>query len=199
MISVASASSLLVQPAPPATAFVAGTDQEVSGLVVLRVAEVCEFQEKLLRTIARCADPKQKDAVDQFGLPYCGGESYQIAPSQILFGTGVMLRNSNLDGNLKLMIREEVPRAQRQAAVQDAVAIMNTFNRLANTAAEYQAFEPGDLVLFADIYQDAREQLAKFFDYLPVKSKDRFYNYAQSVRKYEEKISKDDGIERMKL
>ena len=39
----------------------------------------------------------------------------------------------------------------------------------------------------------------KFFDYLPQESQDRFYNYAKSVREYEEKVSSADGIERMKL
>ena len=38
-------------------------------------------------------------------------------PAQISFGTGVMLKNANLDGNLKLMIRNDVPPAKRDAAV----------------------------------------------------------------------------------
>ena len=127
---VAAAAGLLVgNPAPrAASAFVAGEDQETSGLVVLRIAEVCSFQEKLLRTIAKCSAPNAKDLVDQFGLPYCGGEAYVVSPGQLLFGTGVMLRNSNLDGNLKLMIQTEVPRAKQNAAKQEAAAIMNTFN-----------------------------------------------------------------------
>ena len=35
--------------------------------------------------------------------------TYSVNPAQISFGTGLMLKNSNLDGNLKLMIRTEVP------------------------------------------------------------------------------------------
>ena len=34
--------------------------------------------------------------------------TYSVNPAQISFGTGLMLRNSNLDGNLKLMIQTEV-------------------------------------------------------------------------------------------
>ena len=87
----------------PASAFIAGEDEEKSGLVVLRVAEVCNFQEKLLRSLAACANPAQADEKDQFGNPYCGGEAYSVNPTQIVFGTGVMLRNANLDGNLKVL------------------------------------------------------------------------------------------------
>ena len=196
--AAATASASLLAPRP-AAAFVAGSDTETSGLVVLRVAEVCDFQEKLLRTIAKCSGPNAAELKDQFGLPYCGGEAYYVAPVQILFGTGLLLKNSNLDGNLKLMIQTEVPRKQRDAAIKDAVAIMNTFNYLVEESKKYKTFEPDDMVVIADIYGDARTKLAKFFDYLPAESKQRFYNYADDVRKYEEKESSDGGIERMKL
>ena len=183
-----------------ANAFVAGTDNEVSGLVVLRIAEVCEFQEKLMRTIAKCQQPNAKTLVDQFGLPYCGEEaSYTVSPGQIMFATGIMLKNSNLDGNLKLMIREEVPARERENAINDAVIIMNTFNSLIARCQGLQVFEQNDLVEVADIYGDARRKLAKFFDYLPTGSKDKFYGFAADVRKYEEKESSEGGIERMKL
>ena len=68
-VGVAAAALLVPQAA---TAFIAGKDEEVSGLVVLRVAEVCQFQEKLLRQLAQCsAQQKSKterpSAADQFG------------------------------------------------------------------------------------------------------------------------------------
>lgn len=108
------------------------------------------------------------------------------------------MRNSNLDGNMKLMISTEVPRKQREAAIKQAVVVMNTFSKLANTAGEYEEFERADLLVIADIYSEARQALAKFFDFLPADSQAKFYNFADSVRSYEEKISKEDGIERMK-
>ena len=112
--AAASAVVSFVSPVQRAEAFVAGSDQETSGLVVLRVAEVCNFQEKLLRTISKCSGPNAKDLLDQFGLPYCGDSgAYTVSPTQILFGTGLLLRNSNLDGNLKLMIQTEVPKKQQ--------------------------------------------------------------------------------------
>ena len=195
---LAAAAAAVVAP-QRANAFVGG-DEETSGLVVLRIAEVCDFQEKLLRTIAKCSGPGAADLKDQFGLPYCGGESYSVSPVQILFGTGVMLKNSNLDGNMKLMIQQEVPKAQREAAVNDAVGIMNCFNGLIETARGYdKPFEPSDMILVADIYADARNRLAKFFNYLTPEAQKRFYNYADTVRKYEEEESKEGGIERMKL
>jgi hypothetical protein len=159
------------------------------------------FQEKLLRTLAACGNgaASANDAQDQFGNKYCDGMTYSVNPAQISFGTGLMLRNSNLDGNLKLMIQTEVPRSQRDMAIQDAVKIMNTFNKLASTAISYSSFEAKDLLVVADIYAEARERLASFFDFLPAASKERFYNYADSVRKYEEKVSKEDGIDRMQL
>ena len=193
------ATSALCSFTESANAFVAGDDEEVSGLVVLRVAEVCAFQEKLLRTLAACGNGKaEQRAADQFGNLFCG-EAYSVNPTQIIFGTGVLLRNSNLDGNLKLMIQTELPRASRPAAIKDAVAIMNTFNELVNTASSYETFEAADLIVIADIYSSARKRLARFFDYLPGEAQSRFYNYAEDVRKYEEKVSRDDGIERMKL
>ena len=182
-VTIAAAPMSLLRPSR-AAAFVAGADEEVSGLVVLRVAEVCAFQEKLLRTLATCGNGKPltgKDApVDQFGNAYCG-EAYSVNPVQIVFGTGLLLRNSNLDGNLKLMIRQEVPKTKRDAAVKDAVVIMNTFNKLVNTASTYTTFEGADLLVIADIYSEARQYLARFFDFLPPEAKDRFYNYVSML------------------
>lgn len=80
-----------------------------------------------------------------------------------------------------------------------ATIATDTFNGLVNTASSYKTFEDADYLVIADIYKDARQQLARFFDYLPSEAQDRFYNYAKDVREYEEKISAEDGIERMKV
>ena len=68
LVMIAPFAASLVLPSP-AAAFVAGADDETSGLVVLRVAEVCQFQEQLFRTIAKCAGPDAASFKDQFGLP----------------------------------------------------------------------------------------------------------------------------------
>lgn len=225
-----------------AEAFIAGSDEETSGLTVLRVAEVCAFQEKLLRAIAACSSKDQAGAADQFGNAYCG-EAYSVNPAQILcepgpdgyystgppqhrgrmhrrtapfhpptdprpscaaplataVGTGLMLRNSNLDGNMKLMIRAEIPKKDRETAVRQATTVMNSFVALTSAAGEYEEFEPADLLRIASLYANSRQQLARFFDLLPADSQSRFFNFAEDVRKYEEEISREGGIERMKL
>ena len=202
---IASSITLLRSPlgAPErAVAFVAGKDEEVSGLVVLRIAEVCQFQEKLLRQLAACSSggKRKSRAADQFGNAYCEGNAYSVNPVQISFGTGLMLRNSNLDGNLRLMIRTEVPREQRGEAARSAAAIMNTINKLGAAVETYgTSFTDEGMLEVADVYADARRQLARFFDYLPQASKDRFYNYNIQVRDYETKELETEGIERMKL
>jgi hypothetical protein len=192
-----------------ASAFIAGQDEEVSGLVVLRIAEVCQFQEKLLRQLAACSTQKKRKsevgragggAADQFGNLYCEGEAYSANPIQISFGTGIMLRNSNLDGNMRLMIRTEIPKARRDDAARSAAACINTMSKLASTQDIYgTSFTDEQMLEVADLYSLARSQLAAFFDYLPEDSKSRFFNYNAAVRQYEERELEADGIQRMKL
>lgn len=204
--AAAAAALILGGPAAePAAAFIAGKDEEVSGLVVLRVAEVCQFQEKLLRQLATCSKQKKLKeeekvkAADQFGNAYCEGEAYGVNPIQISFGTGIMLRNANLDGNLKLMIRTEVPRPKRDEAATAAASIMNTFLKLGDAEVTYGVeFTDEQMLEVADVYASARQQLARFFDYLPKTSQDKFYNYNAAVTQYEQKELEEEGIERMK-
>ena len=180
--------------------------------MVLRVAEVCQFQEKLLRQLAACSMQQKaakgggkrqaagkQVAADQFGNAYCEGDAYSVNPIQISFGTGLLLRNSNLDGNMKLMIRTEIPRAQRSEAIATAVEIMNTVNKLGDCEVEYGAvFSDADMLAVADVYLEARQRLARFFDFLPKDAQQRFYNYNDAVTKYETEDLKEEGIERMK-
>jgi hypothetical protein len=99
----------------------------------------------------------------------------------------------------QLMIYTEVPERKRNVAIKQGVKIMNTFNKLVNTATQYTEFDDKDYLVIADIYKEARQELARFFDFLPPESQERFYNYAKDVREYEEKVSSEDGIERMKV
>ena len=64
--------------------------EERSGLVVLRVAEVAQFQEKILRSIAS----------GQL-------EGVKVSPMQFAFGTQILLKNTNLDSNCDDLISRD--------------------------------------------------------------------------------------------
>lgn len=147
--------------------------EEKSGLVVLRVAEVAQFQEKILRSIA-------------------SGElqGVKVAPMQFLFGTQVLLRNSNLDGNMKLMIDNEIPRSRRKDAVKNAVAALNQLQEIAKFSASIQRdFETIEMVELADMYRNVRVNLNQLYEYLPEKEKEKYYGYFVAVTEYEKKIA----------
>ena len=82
-------------------------DTQAAGLMLLVVA-VCSdavipnLQEKLLREVAKGSD---------LGVP--------VTPQQFMFGTELLLQNSNLDGNIKLMIRETVHKADAKMIPKD--------------------------------------------------------------------------------
>jgi hypothetical protein len=152
-----------------------GSPQERSGLVVLRVAEVAQFQEKILRAVANGDLP---------GVT-------TIAPQQIVFGTQILLRNSNLDGNLKLMIYNEIPRTKRDAAIQNAVRVMNTIQTISMTAASIDhPFTQEELYKLADLYRIVRVELNDMYESLPPKEKAKYYGYFMAVTEYEKKIAK---------
>jgi hypothetical protein len=147
--------------------------EERSGLTVLRVAEVAQFQEKILRAIV-------------------SGEleGVKVAPMQFSYGTEILLRNSNLDGNMKLMIYQEIPRSKRAAAIKSAVTAMNTLQDLGRYAASIERdFEPIEMIQIADMYRDVRISLNQMYEYLPQKEKDKYYGYFVAVTAYEKKIA----------
>jgi len=148
--------------------------EERSGLVVLRIAEVAQFQEKILR------------AVVNGDLP----PDVTISPQQIVFGTKILLRNSNIAGNMKLMIETEVPRARREEASGNAAKTMNTLQTIYTTADSIKRpFNNKEMLLIADLYRDVRFQLNDMFEYLPQKEKDKYYGYFLKVTEYEKKIA----------
>jgi hypothetical protein len=152
--------------------------EEVSGLVVLRVAEVAAFQEKILRLAASGED---------VGL--------QLAPIQFVYGTKILLKNSNLDGNMKLMIETEVPRKKRSDAVKNAVVIMNTFGEIERKAAGLIEFTPEDMLEIADLYARSRAELATMFEYLPPQEQERYMFYANALRAYEQNLAAEPDVD----
>ena len=167
--------------APPANADYAddyenpsmpGAPEERSGLVVLRVAEVCNFQEKILRAVVN----KDIDTV--------------ISPMQIVFGTQLLIRNSNIAGNMKLMIETEIPKSKRSLAMKNAANVMNTIQSVSTTAAKVQRpFTDEEMLEVADLYRDARVRLNAMYEFLPQEGKDKYYGYFMQVTEYEKKIA----------
>ena len=150
--------------------------EERSGLVVLRVAEVAQFQEKILRAVA-------------------SGElqDVSVSPMQFAFGTQILLRNSGIDSNMKLMINEEIPKSKRPLAVKNAVATMNQLQEIAKYANSIQRdFEKEEMVQLADMYLKVRVNLNQLYEYLPPKEKEKYYGYFVAVTEYEKKIA--DGV-----
>ena len=149
------------------------TPEERSGLIVLRVAEVSQFQEKILRAIV-------------------GGElkDVMVSPMQFAFGTQILLRNSNLDGNMRLMIKEEIPRQKRDSARKNAATVMNTLQDIAKYSASIQRdFEQLEMVELADMYKVVRINLNELYEYLPDKEREKYYGYFVAVTAYEKKIA----------
>lgn len=146
--------------------------EERSGLVVLRVAEVAQFQEKILRAVVN----GDIDAV--------------VSPQQIAFGTQIMMRNSNLDGNMKLMIYNEIPRRKRKNAIEKAVNTMNTLQDIVAKATRIDhPFTNMEMLEIADMYRYARLELNEMYEYLEPKEKDKYYGYFMKVTEYEKKIA----------
>ena len=147
---------------------------EVSGLTVLRVAEVCQFQETLLREVAKGVS---------IGVPVTG--------AQFSFGTQILLRNTNLDGNMRLMIDKEVPRARRDEARGNAVAVMNGLNAIAARADAVDTDElaPRDALELAALYAKEQGQLLALFAYLPKPDQERYEGYARVLGDYEKRVS----------
>lgn len=154
---------------------------EGPGLVVLRVAEVCAFQEKLLRAFAAGKD-------DEF-------EGFAINAVQIAFGTRVLLKNSNLDGNLKLIARN-ARKDERDSAVFASVSALNTIGKIYDMATNSPAeLSPSDMLVYADLYNRAQGALMSAFSTLPLSEQEKYYGYARELKAYEEEVAKGDAIE----
>ena len=146
--------------------------EERSGLVVLRVAEVCSFQEKIIRAVVA----KDIEA--------------PVSPQQIVFGTQILLRNSNVAGNMKLMIDTEIPKTNKPLASKSAARTMNTLQTISTKAAKIQRpFTDEEMLEIADLYRDARLQLNAMYEFLTPDGKEKYYGYFMKVTEYEKKIA----------
>jgi hypothetical protein len=147
--------------------------EEKSGLVVLRVAEVAQFQEKILRAVL---DGEIKDVI--------------VTPQQLVFGTNILMRNSNVAGNMKLMIDNEIPRSKQREARIRAANSMNALQKISSDAAKIEReMSPAEYEEFANLYRLVRVELNSLYELLPPKEKDKYYGYFVAVTEYEKKIA----------
>ncbi|KAL7491264.1 hypothetical protein ACHAWT_001977 [Skeletonema menzelii] len=147
--------------------------EEKSGLVVLRVAEVAQFQEKILRAIL---NGEIKDVV--------------VTPQQLVFGTQILMRNSNLAGNMKLMIDNEIPRSNQRKARIRAANTMNALQKISSNAAKIEReLSPAEYDEFANLYRLVRIELNGLYELLAEKERNKYYGYFVAVTEYEKKIA----------
>ena len=154
------------------------------GLVILRVAEVAAFQEKLCRAVA----------AGEGGF----GEDINVNRMQIAFGTKVLLKNSRLNDNIKLVLRN-IEKGNREAAIFASVTAMNTLGDIYQSASDPEVEDQGlsktQLLEYADKYFKAREALLLIFAGLPREEQERYYGYAQELRDYEDRVARGDDVE----
>lgn len=112
-----------------------------------------------------------------------------VTPQQIVFGTQILLRNSNLAGNMKLMIADEIPRNKQREASIKAANTMNALQKLSSTAAQLTELKPIDYEELANLYRLVRVELNDLYELLPPKEKNKYYGYFVAVSEYEKKIA----------
>lgn len=107
-----------------------------------------------------------------------------------VFGTQILIRNSNLAGNMKLMIEQEIPRSNQKEAAVRAANTMNALQKVSSTAAKVEReLGPADYEELANLYRLVRVELNSLYDLLPKKEKDKYYGYFVAVTEYEKKIA----------
>ena len=113
-----------------------------------------------------------------------------VTPQQLVFGTQILMRNSNLAGNMKLMIDNEIPRSnQRQARIR-AANTMNALQKISSNAAKIEReLSPAEYDEFANLYRLVRVELNGLYELLAEKERNKYYGYFVAVTEYEKKIA----------
>ena len=113
-----------------------------------------------------------------------------VTPQQLVFGTQILMRNSNLAGTMKLMIDNEIPRSnQRQARIR-AANTMNALQKISSNAAKIEReLSPAEYDEFANLYRLVRVELNGLYELLAEKERNKYYGYFVAVTEYEKKIA----------
>ena len=107
-----------------------------------------------------------------------------------VLGTQILLRNSNIAGQMKLMIDNDIPEKNRREAAIKAANCMNALQKVSSTAAKIQtALGPADYEELANLYRLVRVELKSLYDLLPSREREKYYGYFIAVTEYEKKIA----------
>ena len=101
-----------------------------------------------------------------------------------------MLRNSNIAGQMKLMIDNEIPKRNRKEARVTATNAMNAIQKVSSTAAAIEReLSPADYEELANLYRLVRVELNSLYNLLGPKEKEKYDGYFLEVTEYEKKIA----------
>ena len=113
-----------------------------------------------------------------------------VTPQQLVFGTQILLRNSNVAGNMKMMIDDEIPRSRQREARIRAANTMNALQKISSNAAKIEReMSPAEYEEFANLYRLVRVELNGLYELLAEKERDKYYGYFVAVTEYEKKIA----------
>ncbi len=113
-----------------------------------------------------------------------------VTPQQLVFGTQILLRNSNVAGNMKMMIDDEIPRNRQREARIRAANTMNALQKISSNAAKIEReMSPAEYEEFANLYRLVRVELNGLYELLAEKERNKYYGYFVAVTEYEKKIA----------
>ena len=107
-----------------------------------------------------------------------------------VFGTQILLRNSGIAENMKLMIDDEISNKNKKEARIYAANVMNTIQKISSTAAKIEKeLSPADYDELANLYRLVRVELNSLYGLLPTREKHKYDEYFLQVTEYEKKIA----------
>ena len=107
-----------------------------------------------------------------------------------VFGTQILLRNSGIAENMKLMIDDEISNKNKKEARIYAANVMNTIQKISSTAAKIEKeLSPADYDELANLYRLVRVELNSLYGLLPTREKQKYEGFFLQVTEYEKKIA----------
>eukprot|EP00930_Biecheleria_cincta_P083558 TRINITY_DN73110_c0_g1_i1.p1 TRINITY_DN73110_c0_g1~~TRINITY_DN73110_c0_g1_i1.p1 ORF type:complete len:237 (-),score=46.49 TRINITY_DN73110_c0_g1_i1:13-723(-) len=154
----------------------AGSDEEAQlvppGTVLLRIAEVTDKQEGLLRRMA---------------VP---DSDLKVVRGAFTKSVEVMLRKSRLEEQLQELAQNEIPAELRPRAQTALLACLQALRRISvlDMGGSSPELSLEELLGMAELYSNAREQLRLFFELLPATTQESSRKSARSIREREQRL-----------